>query len=178
VLLSREKKEVVMESFSRTVVTARLYHSKLPRLLEEKGFYNEYGWNRFLRRSNQLAPNMFRKIEVVFFRPEEQEFNFGENIDRKAFTRRKLFPGSLFEVLAAIPDRKDYKERAEICKQLGDEFFIFAHAHYVDTWFRRQYFYVSGKYGSFDQVSFGVMTSRSVSWYVGYRPVPNTKPSA
>lgn len=170
--------EVVMESFSRTAVVARLYHSKLPALLEEKGFYNEYGWRRFLSHANQLAPNMFRKIEIVFFRPEENEFHLTDKIDRQIFARRKLYPGSLFEVLAAIPDGQNGRERASLCKQLGNEFIIFAHGHYVNSWLGRQYLYVSGEYGSFDRVSYGVITSRSVSWYVGYRPVPNTTPSA
>lgn len=161
-----------MSDIVKRLKVRRGKHDSLASLLESKGFYGERDrWRSFLGRLNKTPHTKEREIEVTCFRPTEEEHRHFEGTCPSVYVTRNLKPASLFEVLALIPDRVDLGSQDSFFQTFGDEFVMFAHGHWQETWLRNQEVYLLAKYGRFQSCDCGILNSHSTSWYVGFREV-------
>ena len=159
-----------MTEIRKRLTVQRLKHSSLDSLLRQKGFYpGDYGWGDLIRSWNRLTPTKPREIELVFFRPKEEEFVQFCKIEPPAYAERKLVPASLFEILTAIPERTAEAGRRALCAELGSDFVLMVHGHYTKRWLDRGFPYIQGKYGWKLEFGTSILTSRRWSWYAGFR---------
>lgn len=159
------------EEIVKLLNVERQKHSSLDHLLKKKGFYpsNDRGWDPLIKSWNKLTPTKPRAIELVFFRPSEEEWKSNTKESLPAYTQRKLRPASLFEILAAIPDETQREEQKQFCVELGKDFIIMIHGHYTTSWFSRGLPYIHGEYGWNLKFGTNILTSRKWCWYAGFR---------
>src|SRR6185437_13397145 len=62
----RGRKESPMTELVKKLTAERLKHRALDDLLRDKGFYNDYGWKRFVQSLNTLKPTSQKEIELIF----------------------------------------------------------------------------------------------------------------
>ncbi len=156
----------------RRITAERLKHSELERLLNHKGLSSnsDYGWNWTLKRLNKLTPTKPKEVEIVFFRPTEEEWKPFTSSEPEAYAARGLNPASLFEILAVLPDDDCGIDRHKpFCEMLGGDFGLYVHGHFSTSWHSRSYPLVSGRYGWKLEVQMDSIALRHSSWYAGFR---------
>ena len=164
-----------MDEHVLNITVERLKHRKIGMLLQRSGFYNDHGWKRFVKSLNELTPSGKREVDLVIFRPTEEEFVHCGNSYPPVYAARKLRPASLFEVLSAIPT--EYDARKKFCELLGNNFILMVHGHYASSWLGRSFVYAKCEYGALRSIDCGVLSSRSHTWYAGFRNSTQTAPS-
>jgi len=160
-----------MTEIVKRLTVERTRHATLEALLRQKGFYSDYGWENLLKRWNKLSPTKPREIELVYFRPTEEEYGNFFKTEPPVYHNRKLLPASLFEVLAAIPGANNQTARKEFCAELGSNFILFVHGHYTTSGMARGFPSVEGRWGWNLDFGTNILTSRKSCWYVGFRKV-------
>ena len=134
----------------------------------------------FLKYLNKVKPAPAREVEVVCFRPTEEEHKNHRKKEQigETFAAHKLRPASLFELLALVPDDRDRDARTAFVQEFGEYAFLFAHAHHNTTWLGNQPAYLAIERGFIRHCSVGILCAAAASWYIGYRLVKEPKPPA
>ncbi len=161
-----------MSEITKRLTVGRGRPNDLGGLLSAKDFWNDFdGWRSLIRSYEPVSPTKPREVEVVIFRPTEEEHEHWREKVPPVFVERKLKPASLFEILALIPSHKDHDARKEFAEQLGDESFLFAHGHTDKSFLGCTPAYFAVKYGRLEFKSGGLHTSHTRCWYSGYRKI-------
>ena len=161
-----------MEITARATAS-RLKPTELESLLTRKGFRanSDYGWKPTLNRLNKLTPRAPRDVEIVFFRPTEEEWKAFPKSEPEAYKGRGLRPASLFEIMALLPDNpsRSLKLNEPFCEMLGGDFSLHIHGHYTNSWLGRDSPVMTGRYGWKLDLEMGLLTPRTACFYAGYR---------